>query len=452
MSSISACPLPQVEEALAPYIHTRQETQQIRQAIAQHISSLSQSHQRQDPFLLDCASPSLDLGEEPGPLNGLQKRYYEALRANTAARRSYQQVKQELEDLRTNHLEHTSKLKGESAETSVRSYIKDQKQRQQHAKLNIIQDTLAKLTEEAPRTLHDDLGTLVREDAGEAPEAPKSSMSSSATTEQVTALVFRLKRELLLAKHAAEKQSPSSRNSHINGNGGKQPNVSAQVQALRVTRDQLIAWIEGELAKISEDEGDSSIMEGLTSGAGDTQGADLASEDEMLKQIQTLYSNYVVARQKLAQNIDAALEATHKQPDAKTASSTQGSASSSSKPAASTNVTYADLITCVPTFVHAARTERALLHQASYLRRQLIATSDETKATVQRLAGESYLVPPDATNMDAWATAAAAKTRETNAFVEEQLRVGQISIDATADGLAKTETRNKALHELRGDL
>lgn len=444
------CPLPQVQEALEPFIHTRQETRRIREAIAQHLSAPIDSSLYL-PLQLSCPTPEATVGEPLDGLDGLYKRYYEALRANMAARESYAAVKRELDEARVHSATSTSRRthieNRNGARSAVYKHLDLQRQRRQHNKLQIVQETLDKLTEHAPRTVHRDLGTVLKESLGSAPEAPKSAFSPGASDAQLEGLVFRLKRELLVTMKSMEEWKDTGNDLHEHSKARLEPTVEAQVYALRQARDQLISWIEGELAKIGE--GDSSIMESETDSH---DAADLPPPEDIKEQIQSLYDKYVESRGRLVQSVDAALATVDEQPSTERQLSdpvpTQKGQQISKGPA----LKYSDLITCVPTLVHASRTERSLIQQTSYLRRQLAEAAEDMGVTIQRLAGESYLVPPDATNMGAWAKAAAAKGEETDAFVRDQLTAGKQCVDMIGEGLSKAEAKRAAMEQLKGDL
>lgn len=446
------CPVPAIGEALSPWVHSRLETQRIRQQISQYLSTLSHGGQGYDP-LLECAAPSINLGAEPGTIDGLHKRYYEALRANVTARENYQRVKQELQDLRSTAILEQSSSSQENKRQALDKYIRSQRQRRQHVRLNVIQDTLSQLTDHAPRSLHDDLGALVREATGEAPDIPKVALGAAENDEEVKELLFHLKRSLLLSKQATERASLPDHNEHTNGNGHLQPSTAAQVYALRLARSQLISWIEGELSKISDGEGDSSMIETDEASAANASQPELPTEEHMLQGIQSMYEGYVTARRNLIRDIDTATTATAQRVTAtmRTPQKQGAAASVGDRPPPSDAITYADLMTAIPTFIQTSLNERVLIQQASYLRRQLNTASEETTANVQRLAGESYLVPTDASSTTAWATAAVAKHRETETFVRDKLASGRTAIDATAARLAEVETKTNALAELGGD-
>lgn len=443
------CPLPLVEEALTPYIHTRQETRRIREAIARHVSTPIESNV--SPSLrVACPNPSTEVRGIPSGIDGLYLRYYDALRANLAARQQYKEVKQELDEARQRSVigDNQSSTHGETS-SSVRDYIELQRGRRQHNKLKIVQDTMEKLKEQAPRSLDGDLGELLRAELGDAPDPPKSAMGVGASDAHVDSLVFRLKRELLLAKSAMDQANRTNAELHELSKGLPEPSTEVQTYALQATRDELIGWIEGELAKIPE--GDTSIMEDDAPDAGEAHDPNMPSPAEISNQIQALYDRYVTARKNLVEKVDMALAAVSKN-SSTPAVEVSTVISGGSQAAAMESLRYSDLMNYVPSLVQAARAERSLMQQASYLRRQLVDASERTGLVIQRLAGESYMVPPDTLSMEAWVKAAASKGEDTDTFVKEQLMAGRQYIESTDESLGRIESRRAAAEQLRGDV
>ena len=111
-----------------------------------------------------------------------------------------------------------------------------------------------------------------------------------------------------------------------------------------------------------------------------------------------------------------------------------------------------DILPYLPTLIASSRTESGLLQQSAHLRQQLVLASEETSRTIQRLAGESYLVSPSAASMEAWAKAADDAATKVKGFVEEQVRVGEESVQMAREGLQRIARRKEASERLKGDL
>jgi hypothetical protein len=82
----------------------------------------------------------------------------------------------------------------------------------------------------------------------------------------------------------------------------------------------------------------------------------------------------------------------------------------------------------------------------------MILASSETDSTVQRLAGESLLVPQNSTSVPAWAKAATETGEKTREAVLEQVKDGGASMNNARMALEGLRARKKALEELKRDL
>lgn len=101
-----SCPIPQVEDALSPYIHTRQETHRIRQTLTEYLKKQLQddSEQPLSHLSLTCPPPSLKANTTSIPSEGLYKQYLEALAAHQRAQERYAAIKEEIHELNDDHV------------------------------------------------------------------------------------------------------------------------------------------------------------------------------------------------------------------------------------------------------------------------------------------------------------------------------------------------------------
>jgi hypothetical protein len=93
------CPIPQVEDALSPYIHTRQETIRIRQSLTEYLKKHLQDEQPLSHLSLTCPPPSLKATTTSIPSDGLYKQYLEALTAHQRVQDRYAAIKDEIHEL-----------------------------------------------------------------------------------------------------------------------------------------------------------------------------------------------------------------------------------------------------------------------------------------------------------------------------------------------------------------
>ncbi|KAF1986091.1 hypothetical protein K402DRAFT_404539 [Aulographum hederae CBS 113979] len=459
------CPFPNVEAALSPYIHPRHQTLRIRQALTEFLSSqIIAADPPVSHLEISCPPSTVEVKRFPPEASGLRKRYLEALQANATARARYDALKGDLESLRKESIlaarngksgESAGKKEGE--DDDVAEYVKLLRQRRLNAKLQVVQKSLGELVDAEANPTNVNLPEMLLERLGEAPEPPISAGGGEGDDERVEELTFRLKKEVLVAKNAMER-SVSLQNDARQLLGGGEVSVEAQVHGMRAARDELISWVEGELAKISETGADTSIIESPVGSpvlAGEEEAGPVKDHTARIK---TMYDAYVSARAALLADVKRASAVPNIDPSSlesllnpRTISGAKGgSQGQSTKADASFQV--ADLIPHLPTLLTFTSSSNTLLHQSKYLRAALAAAEDDTTKTVQRLAGESYLVAPGASSMAAWADAARESRAETGKAVGEMCESGEESIRGAKGGVNRTNEERRREGGFRGDL
>lgn len=454
--SRSACPLPQVEEALAPYIHTRQETLRIRQALTKHLRDQLQDEGGLTHFSLVAPSSSLEADDAASIPDGLYSQYLEALNAHRKAREQYYTLKAEIQGLQQTDQDERDNV---SSDGSIGDHIKLLRQRQQYRKLEIIQDALTQLEETVPNATRIDPKALLKEKLGEPPQPPNVPTEQNDGDGKIDELVFRLKRELLTAQSHFDHVNATKAEADARTKSLPEPSPAAQIAALRAARDELITWIEGELAKIPEDENEGDVSDSVPEHFSPNDSHAVAesmklTDEEIAAQVYSSYERYIEVRRMLIQQVEAtssqvsslqtiAPEEPYSRPGTSPAKDTTGNSS---------QVQALDILPYLPVLIASSRTESALLQQSAHLRRQLVLASEETSRAIQRLAGESYLVSPSATSMEAWAKAADDAAAKVKGFIEEQVRVGDECVERAREGLQRMAERKVASEKLRGDL
>lgn len=454
------CPLPLVENALAPYIHSREKTTRIRQILTQSL----RKHVRDDsePTHLSLSSPSLSLQaiDTALPSDGLYKQYLQALTAHRQAQARYEDIKTELNHALEHNLTPNGSTSGQSSGESVREYSKLLRGRRQQKKLEIIQDALTKLLDSEPNPAQVDVKLAVREELGEPPQAPIASFEIEADPDcGIEDLVFQLKKELLIAKskfsEAKNLRSEAERSTQSNG----EIDAEQCVAILRDARDELISWVETELGKIPEDDVEASQVEmSFLDDGGDANGTlHPLSHDELSQQVQGLYANYLSARDGYISSVESALERTQK---LEASAATQAGAPIQTSRyqmhpiGAETKAPLqaSQLLPYLTNITSITKDETSLQQHTSHLRRQLTIASEETENVIQRLAGESLLVPQNSTSMSAWSKASEEAGQQTQTAVLEHVNEGEASINHAKSVLEGLRARKQALEGLKRDL
>lgn len=305
-----------------------------------------------------------------------------------------------------------------------------------------------------------DLKASVKEKLGDPPQPPMASLDQSDADSKVEELTFRLKKELLIARSRLEDAKMAKSTAEAE-RSMEPPTLQEKVEALRKARDELIAWVEGELAKIPEADGDVSQADISFISDETPSSTEEISDEELASRVENLYHRYTIAREKLISNVEATMEASIPKatettpeptvpPQGHQRTRTNTGLSRSSNPDPDRLATK--LLPYLPLLLSTQTSSTSLQAQTSHLRRQLNLSSTETLKTIQRLAGESYLVPQDATSMNAWAKAAKESGEKTNEFVLEQVGAGEASVGRAKVVLGVLKGRKDALGSMRGDL
>jgi hypothetical protein len=332
----------------------------------------------------------------------------------------------------------------------MNDYVHLLRQRRQHKKLEIIQDALTNLLETEPNPSRVDVKAFLKDELGDPPQAPIPAVDQNDAQSRVDELTFRLKKELLTAKSRVDEANRAREEAEKRAAELPAPSLRAKVAALKAARDYMIDWVEGELAKIPESDADASQAD-ISFADGETPSSEDLSDEEVTAKVQDLYSIYITARERLIANVDATMKLNHDAILDDPIPPNPRSPPKTSTPAVKP-IRASDILPYLRTLLNASREEASLLQQTSHLRRQLTLASEETDRTVQRLAGESYLVPQDTIRMDAWAKAADEAAVKTDTFVKEQIEAGEESVGNAKAVLAVLETRRKALKDMKGDL
>ncbi|KAH7060519.1 hypothetical protein B0J12DRAFT_736845 [Macrophomina phaseolina] len=494
------CPLPQVDRALRPYIHDRHETLRIRKLLAHHVQSqIPRLHHQQGvestlpivPLTLAASPPSLlpelqPASPPPPPpeLTGLRKKYWEAVQTHQLAKHRRDALHRELNELhRDSQLRHPANavpvgtpdvplaflppLPDGGNGHGITTYTSLLHQRRRHAELQILLHALDRIADTDPHPLQrGDLRQWVKAKLGDAPIPPPEvtgggdAASATASEEQVKNHVLRLKKELLLAKQSldAETDQETAAQRSLPADAVVSHSVEAQVLALRDARDELIAWIEGELAKMPE--GDESLLSGT--GATPQRQRDYAEKDAtadfevpVQEQVEALYDRYVDARAALIDAVDAATAVTKGLSTSSTLPSgpaSQPVGSADAKTTEQKKLPPSAVLPFIPALLQFANDERALMQQTMYLRHRVAKAQEEARNTMQRLASESHMVPPDAESGIAWAHAARDAARASDEAVTTQIEDGQIRVRGAKEILAELDVRRERFAELKGEV
>lgn len=413
---VEQCPLPELAEALRPYIRPREKVAEIRRGID---SLLSQYVHDKNVPISRVTLPTTETSAQSAlnsPFNGVRRAFMQALIARQKAQSQYDALKAEL-DL----LQHTPTGKEieEKQENPVAETVALIRQRQRRDKLLVIDKALDNLEKVRHASRYADPSELLNGMQSQIPP-PLAQQLQDESLADAQSHIFELQKAVLRAQ--------SSIQSKPQANSSQQPITEdwKRAYALRKARDDLITWIEGELSKLSEDE---EHVDPDMDVSGDNMKTSL---DEIKTTLQDLYSKYITSRERLVRVLNTHLNTNSD--SVKHLLERQQSANNNDE---SSNAALASkILPYIGILRSAAQEEAALMQHTSYLRRQITAASAETEQLLVRLSDESHMVGPGTSHTAAWAEAARDTRSCDNDVVQSQLVKGETSIGSVGGFLA----------------
>lgn len=383
---LEGCPLPkEVAEALQPYIKTRQEVEHVRRGLQASFPVST----------LDTARKSYSETPEPSGLTGVRKAYLQALQAHRVAQERYDALKTELEQL--SRSEPTpGGAQGNTTAFLTESYVPLIRQRERRRKLAIVEKTLAKITAAGGDTVVESFDKVAKREVGELPHPPSTSGYADRELESDYDLT-RLKKAILSTKRELEEHEELS--AQANGIAEGDINPHADLKALQKTHSELTAWMENQLAMISDVDSTKDGSSSTYSAADNSAGEEAAFS---LSDIENLYKQYLDSRQRLLRVVSH-----QERQDSSPSSSpdtTRRRSTSPTTPTTTTTTLDSDpslpapselILPYLSRLTSAKQTSQSLSQQTTHLRRQLTLAETQTQDILTRLADESHLVQPE---------------------------------------------------------
>jgi hypothetical protein len=385
-------PLPQVAEALKPFIKTRQEVLHIRRVLSLYFASHIEGLPNGDLSPISLATPGSQVRVKriPPELTGVRRDYLLALQAHIKAKEKYALLTKQIENLSILDSQDDLLKSDHDTSAAVSTYLDLFEARQKHEKLRILQsyvDLLAKKDAAQPEYL-----TLasVNNEVGPAPEptfTPETNKSGSASHDaNIQALTTRLEKALLQANRGLQRQRIllAEAKEKYQNTTTCEPSGDAKIHALTRTRDELVTWLEEQLAKVNETE-DNSKPEAPSSPAEET-----IDIEQRKVAIQKLYKDYLDIRKSL---ISLASKPRTVQ-SLENINMNEGEERNTPEPSQPEPISEASILLPYLTehLIPAFDAQTALFHEQTHISR---AASHQTKATdrmLQKLADESYLL------------------------------------------------------------
>ncbi|ROW16095.1 hypothetical protein VPNG_01923 [Cytospora leucostoma] len=441
-----------VQEALEPYIRTREEAERIRRVLAVNLRSSYENGPQTG--LIALAEPDCTF-KSTSDIRGLQREYLKALHANVKAQKEYQAVSQK---------HHQAKNEDEVAGSSslnnadrLEEHVATIKLKRKQERLQTVEKYLELLNQKpaaSPTFLQPD---EIFKEARRLPEVPKTVVDGFAVDKEsaktdLKALVSRLERAVLRSKLLlkGEEQLLEEVKSRSTTSPEKVSD-GAKLAALGTTRDELISWMELELGKASggdDPQPDKGAADGKREG-----GVDKQLMDEQLAQIKEKYANYVTARKTLLQLVSESPQPIMKPPQQN--KDKVRSQTATPAPLSHLHTPYIEKLLIL------AQEHKASIAQKTLLRDFLSKQAEEAIRTLDHLAEESQLLPnhpvPGASKRDRgfgegpsekpspsiagrvqpWVSAADSAKLATLVDVAEKIEGGQLALEGSTKYLAE---------------
>lgn len=388
-------PLPQIAKAFAPYIRPRHEALRIRRILSVF---LAQSMGLENPLSI----PSLVLlGDDahvkriPPEVSGHRKKYLKAVQAYVKARDECDRLTHELDGGAPKAMRQEQQQIDDEAFTHVTTYLEFLQAQRKYQKLIILQNHLDLLAQkDAAQIDYLSMDSIFKEIAP-APELPSpTSLEDKMASENSTKRLFlRLQKALLRAQCSLEKekqslaQAMSEQQSETALKYADQPNASAQAFALKKTRDELVHWIEEQLAQGGQ--GEEVLNRELHADVEETT-LDIGQRKKAIK---AKYDRYLQIRKSLLALLSAKRHAPLNRPAGAQDDITL-QPHSAKKEQTKNRCDKASIILPYVTeyLIPAASAQKGFLQHESHLSKILEGQSQETVHVLERLAHESHLL------------------------------------------------------------
>lgn len=388
-------PLPQVSEALKPYIKTRQEALHIRRILTLYLASNIEGLPNGKLSSLSLAPPDehVSVKHIPANITGLRRDYLLALQANIKARNEYRSISERVSKATDISNDERNQQIGRESPI-VNDYVELLAAQRKHEKLNTLNEYAKRLGEKAAAKRDFLTVESVRDELGPAPQLPRIAEDGTASLgrkgSEIQDLTTRLEKALLRANSSLEKErrllaeTKANHQEFMKSATAKEPTAKDRVYALSRTRDELISWIEDKLARINEQD-----EEPAEEQISESEDRDIAIEQSKVN-IQKHYNDYLDARRRIIEFSEE--KRTLSALPSPSAQQTKRPEAVEATPSEHTLQPSVILPYVTEYLIPAADAQKALHQQEQYILNSLTAQNKATLKTLNKLADESHLL------------------------------------------------------------
>lgn len=300
------------------------------------------------------------------------------------------------------------------------SYVALLRQRRRFSELQVIKESLEKLLNASPVHGSEDPKDLVGRVIGEQPDLPSERLDKLTQAEDDGSLTLKVKKEVLEARSRMDQAI--AKRAEAQSASRPMPNPQEQVYALECARQEIVEWVQEELAKMEEESAFLEDASPVKRPVDEASGPHLASSEFRIRDGYNVYTSsrsdvitsHGSVQRPHVMNVAGADES-NAQPNV-------GVKESVPSPCMTTMAKF------LPHLSQLARSntnERSLLQQAVYLQTQIVSANDETDQALLRLSGESHLLPSGTKGIDAWGKTSADVEAANEDFVRAKLQASR---------------------------
>ncbi|CAI7585608.1 unnamed protein product [Penicillium bialowiezense] len=376
--------IPPVVKQIAPYVKSRQEALQIRQALTSYLRSFivfNESNDTPQSHLSLCAPTGAvaDVSRIPPDLPGLRKDYLKALAANVAARKEFAAATDNVASLRRQRTSPKPPCDDDLQEpgADLRDYLALLRDRRRHNKLEVFQQYL----EEIKARDTEKLGENGHE--GEQLSLPEIEVGQDGNGTSLDELVHSLERAVIHHQKQLFEKTKAQHDSRSEASPG-QPSPEAKAQALQRTRDELVQWVEERL--VGQGDPDESVLQELPPEEIEAAQQELADRKA---QIAEQYAAYIQARRELLEAASRACQPVNVAPKPSSRPNKAELVPVQVPPLNAMDVLSYTTENLLPL----STGQKSLSIQRSYLSGLLSKEKSTTLRALNRLSDESHLLP-----------------------------------------------------------
>jgi hypothetical protein len=434
------CPIPHVSQALDPYILPRPSVSSLRQSLHSHLERQLRLEATQTLSLASLTNPPLTqtLPEPPASVTGVRRAYWRALRAHQVARERYEGLRAEL-DVAARNAGAGAAPSGVSGGDDGGELMGLLRARERRRKLGAVEKAVGAVEKAGEGVVGAKIDDVIKKTVGDVPVLPSQrglvgGGVGAGGREEGEMRVVDLKKAILKAKStidSCERQDMP---------GAPQRGSSSELHALQQARNELIGWIEIQLALIGDAQAEDTVDPSSPTKTNEDEGTGpIASPSEILQ----LYDRYLEARTAL---LDTVQQPHDISPLAPTPISPKQTRTAPDTDPATTTATA--LLPFITPLLATQSAEQALIAQAAYVRRQLAAADSNSEKLLRRHAEESHLVHPGASRGRDWARAGEEVGEATREFVLARAKAGEIASKEADSTVSRLEGITSGLERL----